>query len=539
MRFRVLHRGWRYQVLGWSVGAVILLSGCDLTGPAIRPTTSLANPEIEGEAAAAAADFRTGCYVGFKKALEIYRRLYVLPSARKDIAAPYLKALLLTAVRERDLGILNDATLDTAESLVEGHASLAYFVPYIDLVRAMPPKTRGIVKDIDVMAIVNILNRTLKNAEVEAEMRQRALKDEGFGYLYVALHTGYASYLHRDENHATIAERYPDSVLFKYAQATTYPRQDSQALAALALAEPDFYEAYYSLGEFALGVDMPPDLDLEILSSVRAEDLFLKAAAGLPESAQIMVYLGGIHMSTEEFEKGIEDFDRAVALAPAYRDARLGKAICLTSLGRHREAIDILNGLINEGLYLMGESYYWLARNYHELRDRERAEHCIEESKGRLPTDSEVYCLAGTLALESNMLDKAEKEFIESLRFNGRNVAAVMGLAEVNARQKKWLDSATLYEHAIKAVRQRDSELAEIIKRIQGSRLEAERKKRILVKKEQQRRALEENEATACYEAAVGYANGGQKVHALEMGARAAAYPQFREAAEKLMNGIR
>jgi Flp pilus assembly protein TadD len=495
--------------------------------------------EIEENAAAAAADVRTGCYVGFKKAVEIYRRLYARPSARKAIVVSYLKTLLLAAVREWDLGILNDGSLDTAESLVKAHPSLAYFIPYIDLVRTMPPKTRGIIKDIDIIAGVNTVNRTLKNAEIEADMRQRALSDETFGFLYVVLHAGYASYLHQDEDAEAIAERYPESMLFRYARATTYPRQDPKALTALAQAEPDFYEAYYSLGEFALGVDKPPDLDLELLSSVRAEDYFLKAAQGLPESAQIMIYLGGIHVSTDEFEKGLDDFDRAVALAPTYRDARLGKAICLSSLGRRSEAIDILNGLINDGLYLMGESYYWLARNYHELKDMDRAELCIEESKGRLPTDSEVYCLAGTLALETNKLDKAEREFIESLRFNGRNITAVMGLAEVNAKQENWLDSAALYAHAIKAIRQRDNELAEIIKRIRGSRLDAERKTKILAKKEQQRRILEGNEATACYEAAVGYANGGQKAEALEMAARAAAYPQFKEAAEKLLSRIK
>jgi hypothetical protein len=517
--------------------AVILLSCCATRGQ-LQKTSAGPASELEKKAAAADAFMKKGCYADFKKALEIYSQLYAQPSVSKAITVPYLKALILMAVRERDLGILNDGTLGKAHDILRRHPSLSYFVPYVQLASHMPLKARGIIEDTDVMRTVNIVNRTLKDAGVMADMRGKALADEDLAYLYLVFCTSYANYLNQREDLSVVTRLYPDSMLFKYAAATTYPRQDPTALRALAQAEPDFYEAYYSLGELALGVDKPPDIDLELLSSVRAENYFLKALEGVPESAQIMIYLGGICITTEEFHKALDDFDKALALVPTYRDATLGKAICLSSLGRRREAIEILNGLINAGTYLMGESYYWLARNYHELKDMDKAELSIEESKGRLPTDSEVCGLAGTLALETNKLDKAESEFIESLRYNGRNINSVLGLAEVYAKQLKWLDSAAFYAHAIKAIGQRETELAEIMKRIEGSKLDPERKAKIFAKKEQQRRVLEENEAAAYYQAAVGYSNGGQRAQALEMAAKAAAYPQFKEAAEKLMSRI-
>jgi tetratricopeptide (TPR) repeat protein len=190
------------------------------------------------------------------------------------------------------------------------------------------------------------------------------------------------------------------------------------------------------------------------------------------------------------------------------------------------------------GFYLMGKSHYWLAWNYHERHDNENAQLHIDESKGRLPTDNEVFSLAGTIALENNELDKAEKEFIESLRFNGRNIKAILGLGQVYAQKQKWLESVLFYSHAAKVAMQRESEVAEYIKQIKNSTLAEERKARLVAKKEQQCKILETAKATGYINAAAGYFNAGRREQALEM-AEKAAYPHFKKAAEQALKRIK
>ncbi|MCX6578104.1 MAG: hypothetical protein NTV82_17145, partial [Candidatus Aminicenantes bacterium] len=241
----------------------------------------------------------------------------------------------------------------------------------------------------------------------------------------------------------------------------------------------------------------------------------------------------------EEYDKSLAYYDKTLSLAPAYRDALLGKASCLSYIGRYHEAIEILNKLVAMGFYLMGESHYWLAWNYHELKDNERAQLHIEESKSRLPSDSEVFSLAGTISLENNELEKAEKEFIESLRYNGRNINAILGLGQVYAQKQKWLESALFYFNAAKLALQRESEVAEYINQIEKSTLAKERKGRMVAKKEQRVKNLEETKAAAFYNAAAGYFNAGLKGQALEIAEKAASHPQFKEAAEQLIKKIK
>jgi tetratricopeptide (TPR) repeat protein len=495
--------------------------------------------EFEDQAAAADAFFKKGCYVDFKKAIAIYRELYTQLSMKDKIRVPFVKVLILMTVRERDLGILNDSYIQMASDVIQGYPTLQFSVPYIELVKWMYPKTRGIMQDIDTMGTWQIVNKFLKNKRLNAEMQLRARSDDYFAYLYVTFYLEYARYLGEKGELADFSKQYPDSILFKYKKATTFPWENKEQLEALLKAEPEFYEAYYYLGELALGVNKPLDTGQDILSPFKAERYFLKAYKGIPESPQITIYLGGIYLSTGEYEKGIKYFDKTLALAPTYRDATLGKSICLSYMGKHDEAIDILNHMVTLGFYLMGESHYWLAWNYNELKKFDEAQHNIEESETRLPNDSEVFSLAGTIALEKNEIDKAKKEFETSLECNGRNIKSVLGLGRVFALKQRWLVSAQLYSHAVIVVAQEESELTDQIQAIENSALAQERKIRIVGLKKHQIEILEESRAMACYEAAVGYIHAGQKERALELAMKAAAYPQYKEAAEQLIRHIK
>ena len=207
-------------------------------------------------------------------------------------------------------------------------------------------------------------------------------------------------------------------------------------------------------------------------------------------------------------------------------------------MGKYPEAIEVLNKLVAMGFYLMGESHYWLAWIYHELKDNEKAQLNIEESKGRLPTNNEVFSLAGTIAFEKNEFDKAEKEFLESCRYGG-NSEALFGLGKVYAEKQKWLDSGLFFQQATVAVGQNQLLLTERIRQIKNSSLSEARKARMIAKKEQQLKVLEAAKATGYYDAAAGYFNAGRRTEALEMAEKAAVHPQLKDLAAELIKKIK
>ncbi len=514
------------KIIASILGLLFLYCCAPKTGLKTAPPP--AAPELEDKAAQAEAFYKKGCYIGFKKAVEIYEQLYGERAMKNKILVPYMKTLILMSVREKELGMLDAHYIQRARDLALDNPSLRGLLPYLELADTMAPKTKGIMRDINVPGNVKVVNEILKNLELKDSMKLKAQAEDYYAYLYVTFFTSFERYLEQKEELANFTKLHPDSILFKYKNATADLREDPDLLKALAGADPEFYEAYYHLGELAL----------QSQNLVDAEKYFLKTAEGIPESPQATIYLGSICMATEEFEKGLEYYERTMALAPTYRDAILGKAVCLSSLEKHAEAIEVLNTLVAMGLYLMGESHYWLAWNYHALKDNDNAQLHIEESKGRLPTNNEVFSLAGTIAMEKNEWDRAEKEFLESCKY-GANAEALFGLGKVYAQKQKWPDSGLFFRQATVAVGQSESITAERIRQIKNSSLPETRKARMIAKKEQQLKILEATKATGYYDAAVGYFNAGRKAEALEMAEKAAAHPQFKDLADQLIKKIK
>jgi len=534
MSHRAQRRLWRiYPVLG-----LIFLCSCshqaELQKTSVGPLFSL-----EIKAAAADAFFREGCYVGFKKALVIYDELYPRLAIRNRITVPYLKALILMSVRENELGILNDKYIRRSREIINENPSLQPFIPYVELTEAMPLKTKGIMKDIDVMATVKIVNDNLKDPRLKGDMKLKALSDDYFAYLYTSFCLGFSNYLDGKDDLSEFKELFPNSILMKYRNATTYPHQDAEALKILAQAESDFYEAYFHLGELAIGQDKPLDVENDSLKPIDAERYFLKALEGIPELSQATIYLGAIYMAEEEYDSSLDYYEKTISLAPGYRDALLGKASCLSYLGKHLEAIKILNEITAMGYYLIGESHYWLAWNYYQIKENEKAQDHVEESKVRLPTNSEVFSLAGAIALEKNQLAIAEREFEDALRFNGRNINAVLGLGQVYAAEQKWIESALFYATGARLASQRINEKDEFIVQIEKAALDEGRISRMVAKRKQQITSLESTMAFCFYSSSVGYFKSGQKGRALELALKAAVNPQYKESAEDLIKKIK
>ncbi|MHB8056238.1 MAG: tetratricopeptide repeat protein [Candidatus Aminicenantales bacterium] len=507
------------------LSTAFLFSAC---GPSGKIAVQTAVPTPEDEAAIhKATDFAArGSYVALKEACRIYAERYAKPSLRGRIAADYFRAIFLLSLRGRELGIGDDATLPLTERLIAENPDLAGYRAWPDAAKVIPLRINGIVRD-----SIPWLERTVSEEEVNrllADLLARAPGDVLAAYFYLALACPDKSPHDKVDDRAAIRAAHPRSVLINYRTAFC-PELVAERFDEVLKTDPEFWEAYGFRAETALGRG-------ELLS---AEKDLLIASEHISDSAYFPSLLARIYFITEEFEESILFCDKALVLFPEYRDAYLTKAICLSQLGRYEEAIDVLTRIIEMRYYLQGEAFYWLAWNHHALKDLEAARGFIESAKGPLPTNSQVFGLAGTIDLESNDPDGAEADFREALIYDAANDEALMGLARIAERRGKWPEAAGFYEKTAAVMDGSEETLKAKIEEINSSSLSESRRTKMLAKKESQLRLSETIEGASLYNAAVAWANAGQTAAAAAAAERAAAIPQFKERAAELLKKIK
>ncbi len=506
---------------------VMLLSACSGGGQVLIGPDGV---PVESRKAEAAGLVQKGHYGAFKKAALIYAGLYTLQPARQAVAVDYVRTLVLLRIRERQLSIQSSRTVETALAVLRENPELAGLKFYVDQADLVSARTRGIQTDIDTRSFARWtqadFEKAMKAARTfQAELRAKAASEEFSAYCYLVFYASMASMREGQEDFSPLFALFPDSRLMRYLNALRYTKEKPELLDKLAAEDPEFFEAYFHLGEMALG-------ERKVLS---AESNFLKAEAGLVDSPQVFIYLASIYTTTEEFEKSLAYYDKTLALSPGYRDALLGKAISLSYLGRYQEAIEVLGRMVELGNWLMGEAHYWLAWNHQALKAVDLAQLNIEESKGRLPTNSEVFGLAGTIALEKGELDRSETEFKEALKYNQGNTEALFGLGRISDKRSRWAEAAGFFVRAAEILGGNEKALREKIDEIKSAPLSDDRRARMLAKKETQLRIAQATRATAFYGGAVSWMNAGFKERARPLAEQAASHPQFKEKAEALL----
>jgi tetratricopeptide (TPR) repeat protein len=508
--------------------ALMLLASCTAREKArLAP----ADPEVVQKISEADTLSRKGCFVALKQAVYIYEGMYARPEYRKKIAPKLAAAALLLAVREKELGMANQTYMDTALRVIKENRSLSGLTPYAEVAGLFWVQGKGVMRDIDERFPWKETEDRLK--KMEPDLLVKAKIDEFAAYMYAVMKCYYApafgvSSFDKKDDLWQLVELFPYSLLLLYKRAIC-PEEKPELLKALLAAEPEFYEANYFLGNEALRRG----------NLLEAEGFFLKAHEAIPESPQTTILLAGIYLATEELERSLEFSEKTLALTPEYRDALLGKGICLSYLGRATEAIPVFEKIIAMGYWLLGESYYWLAWNQHELKDSSAAASNIEQAKGRLPTSSEVFTLSGILAAERGDQAKAEKDFLEALQYNPANSEALFNLGGLYSQKEDWPNSGLYFEKAGFAYENVGRSLEDGIAQVEKSALAPERKDRLLKKRKSQLERTLLTRATAFYDAAAGYFNAGQKYKALEMATRSAEHPAFKQKADELASGIK
>lgn len=500
-----------------------LLAAC---GPAPKRTVEVGVPEDQVTRSYADSLAAKGHYLAFKKAFGLYRGLYAKRPAGPGVAAAYVRTGLLLALRERQMGIDNPGALAEVDKVIAADRSLAWFAEPALIVSAIPPRTRGVMKDLSTENWNQAARDRLRAAE--DELRSRSASDELSAAVLAAWGCSAGRFSEKWRDPAESRKVFPDSLLLKY-EAAVCGQPDTALLGEILAAEPEFAEAHYHLGEAAVAERR----------LFEAERHLLEAYKAVPESPQPRLLLAGIYFATEEFEASLEYYDLALAVSPEYRDALLGKAISLAYLERHDESMRVLDRMIGLGFWLLGEAHYWLAWNLRELERFPEALGHIDESKSRLQTNPHVFGLAGAIGLAVGELGRAEQDLLESVKLDPADPEPFAGLGSVYSRQARWVPAGEHFERAARAWDAQQAALALAIEDLKAAPVAPERKARLVRRRAARLERARFESAANDYSAAAAFFNGGESPRALEAAGRAAGHPALKDKAGELIRSIR
>jgi len=410
--------------------------------------------------------YATGTYANLKSALNAYQRLSTFPAFPIKTKEKLLKTALLLSLRVKELAILDKSYIEIADQLIRSVPQLNMYKPYLEASKAIANSSRGANMS-DISGDSNLdkyFDWVLDNiSSLEAEFQKKAPISPFYAYFYISLYESFEHWIKEKADFSRLKTSFSQSPLLLYKLAL-FPELDSDSLTSLKAIYPEFLESAYALGEHSLKSG-------KILS---AEKFFLEAFKAFPESTALIMALSKVYFALEEYEKCLELNTRALQMAPRYRDALMGEAVCLSFMNRHEEAVEVCTRLLELGNYYMGEAHYWKAWNLNDLDRSVEAWENIETSKKYLIGHHEVFFLSGVIAFDQKKLKVAEDNFKEALKLNSGYCDASYYLGQIYTIQERWKESGSAFEQAALCSQSQEASLREKIKEIEQSSLSRE-----------------------------------------------------------------
>jgi tetratricopeptide (TPR) repeat protein len=517
----------------WTVGAAFLflaVACAAVKKPAGGPP---APPPVDWKARIAEADllYAKGDYTSLKEARRVYEEALTVPEERAAVAEKLVRAAIALELREKELGILAVKPAQGLAGLIAAEPSLSPYASWLELLAGLPNKVKGNP------GFDRVGGRTLEAQldwvsaripDLDGELGERASADDLAATLRLALRAAFFYKFQEKLGPKMAMEAHPGSRLTAF-QAAVSPSLEIDRIETLLAEDPAFSEAHYYLGEVAL-------LGGKVLT---AERQYLAVYEKIPESLSVLISLAKVSFQMEEIESCLEYNQKALTLLPTYRDALLGKGLCLGYLGQNEEAVSVLARLLELGAYYLGEAHYWTAWNFNELERLEEARRAIEAAKVFLVGVSDVAALSGIIAYRQGRLDDAEKDLRQALNLEPSDSDAAYYLGRLYADRKDWLNSGIYFAGAALSLEEKERGMEKKIEEIEASDMPTERKNRLVIKKRVQILSTQATKATCQYNGAAGYHNAGSFDRALDLARLAAAHPAFAEKAAELIKLIR
>lgn len=525
----------------------LAVAGCAARGP---------SPQVVAELGKADALVREGCYTCLKEAQAIYERFSAPPRPVSEAARGAFEATLLIAMREKELGLPSEPSLDRARQLAArignpkagvastktgnpkaGVASAISATVMLDAAALVIGETAGL----DPEQRAQVTGRTRPALE-PANPQRRALDvwvdtSPVAQYLALVIDCEQAR-LRESVKPADILANYPGVPLIRFRLAVC-GGPGAPPAGPIRETDPRFldtlpWEARRELiGSQTEGIDL-----------YKGTALLGQAHEAFPASHWLSLYWARSNQSLAEFESALAGFDAVLADAPAHRDAMLGRVTSLSYLMRHPEAIATATRMIELGTWHIGDAHYWRAWNQYNLKALEPAWIDVEIAIKMVQTTN-VFMLAGLIAYERKDLPTAVMRFDRSFELDVTNCDAVWMGALVRVDQQDWPQASPKFARAMScfsnAAAQARSNLAALdaeVKRAGGTLLPPGREQRQRTKLTKDMAQSAERSAQSAFNAAQGFARMGQKPLALAHVEMAIAHPRMKEKAEALKLAI-
>lgn len=540
-----MHSRIRSIVTRSRLTALALAGTAALAMACSRLPAPVASPEVATSAPAAPADYRErlftademlrrGCYDCLRDALVGYESLQRDPVVGDRARDAAVRTALLLAVRETELGLSRGGYIERARHL-------------LGPVDKASPELPGLVEIAEVMAngpigftrtagtdsrIAAMLTMARSQEQWASVLRNLMPQDLTASYLWLSLACGpYGSTLPDQDRRDALLQNLAVIPLFAFKLATACGLTTSEPLEAMLAIEPRFGEINYHLGLFALGgqTGLPPDLD-------GAADRFRAAYEWRQDWPTLTLAIANVAMSAEDFPRAFEYYDFTLGLSTDDADALTGTIRALTYSNRHDEAIAQADRLIGTGRNV-GEAHYWRAMNFARLKDDARAWTAIEEAARSL-ANADVPKLAGIIAINRRDWATARQRLELAARRRGDCETAYY-LQAVLAEQRDWEATARVASDAGACFDTDEAVIQSELATVRASLMAADRRNRLIARREAQLVSNARMRATAWYNAAAANFNLSRSGEARRFAEKVADDVFFGDRARSLLERLK
>lgn len=500
---------------------LFLAAACAARGP---------SPLSVAELAKAQALLGQGCYTCLRESRALFEKQLTAPTPLPGAREGAFDAALLIALREKELGIPGEASMNAARRLV---------VPARQALLEAAELIIGDTTGLDAEQRARVTGRGRAPLEPD-NPRRRALDaappgDLAAHYVALSLDCEQQKLIERVDVKA-LSEAYAAVPLMRYRLATC-GRAGVPVAGTLREADPRWTDTLYWEGRRELASAAGRAIDLP-----KVLHLYAQGREAFPASVMLTLAWANANMLGEEFEAALSGFDHVLTTQPAHRDALNGRMQSLSYLLRHDEAIAAATRLLELGTWHIADANYWRAWNRYHLKAYDAAWADVENAVKGL-SNSRVYMLAGLIAYARTDLPVAVQRFDRAYELDSSACDAtwMSGMVSIDQDElkiaaPKFTRGMSCFVSAAAALRQ-DRARTEAAIQKRGSPATAHEQRR-LERLQRDAENAEEKSAQSAYNAAQCYARIGQKAMALNLIDVAIAHPKMNEKATAMKAAI-
>jgi tetratricopeptide (TPR) repeat protein len=502
--------------------AVLLVGGCAPKTPTISPSQRALQNVAEADALV-----RAGCFDCLVGALARYEEARSAPATGDIATAGAVRAAMLLAMRERELGFVDSGYMARAKELAAASGTVPTSTAlFLEVAATIPFQGGG--QRVSSDAELSVSAAAYRNrADWTSALLARVNDDLFDTYLYLAFSCAY-NVPTRENVDVWLGqtERFRDAPLvrFKIATCGSY---DSGGLESLSAADPRFVEIDYFTGLRAI---LAGKLD-DALPPLQ------RAYAWHEQWPAIAHSIATVYFTAEEFDEALVFYDRTLALAAGHPDALLGKAKALTYLGRSADAVAAVDQLLALERWYVGDARYWRAVNEVQQSRYQEAWTDVELAAALL-VNAQVPKLAGVIAFRMQQLDTALAKFEEARPRNPADCETIFYSGVVRGELQQWTEVTAALPAAADCLEASNRQLASEIAAQRVSGDPPAKTARQIAKREQTIAQQERMLAQSWFNTAVAYYNLRQKAEARQFAEKVAADSQFGERAREILKRL-